>query len=86
MYRLEHFVLVYFRKFLFTAPRNLWQGSEEEFCISFHDDDDEIKADYQVTLASKDKTFTSVIGNGTANGLYTFIRMPSSTRSRVYRF
>ncbi|XP_052100569.1 alpha-2-macroglobulin-like isoform X3 [Mytilus californianus] len=52
-------------KYLFTAPRNLWQGSREEFCISFHDDKD-IQANYLVTLSLADESDV-VLGNGTTN-------------------
>ncbi|XP_071167643.1 alpha-2-macroglobulin-like isoform X4 [Mytilus edulis] len=52
-------------KYLFTAPRNLWQGSREEFCISFHDDKD-IQANYLVTLSLADESDV-LLGNGTTN-------------------
>ncbi|VDH93325.1 Hypothetical predicted protein [Mytilus galloprovincialis] len=52
-------------KYLFTAPRNLWQGSREEFCISFHDDKD-IQANYLVTLSLTDESDV-LLGNGTTN-------------------
>lgn len=57
---------LFFSKYLFTAPRNLWQGSREEFCISFHDDKD-IQANYLVTLSLADESDV-LLGNGTTNG------------------